>query len=152
MDENIIMMIVWVSLFIFALLAEIFTDALVSVWFCIGAVLALSVTFIPNMPWWGELIVFLGTSLLSFIIIRPIVNRKLQRIKSRTNIDTILGKKGIVLKKITSLEKGEVKVDSIIWNAIKREDEEDILEGSVVEVLAVNGNKLLVKEINEGGN
>ncbi len=151
MDENIIMMIVWVSLFVVALLAEIFTDALVSVWFCIGAVFALCVTFIPNMPWWGELIVFLATSLLSFIIIRPIVNKKLQRIKSRTNIDSILGKKGIVLKKITSLEKGEVKVDSVIWNAIKREDEEDILGGSVVEVIAVNGNKLLVKKINEGG-
>lgn len=145
-DENLIMIIVWAAIFLVALIVEISTEALVSIWFCIGAILAAALTYIPNMPWWGEVIIFAGTSLLSFLIIRPLVNKKLQRIQSKTNVDSLLGKKGIVLKKITTLEKGEVKINDVIWNAIKRENDDDILEGEIIEVISINGNKLLVKK------
>ncbi len=146
MDINLIMIIVWASIFLIALIVEISTEALVSVWFCIGAIIAAAVTYIPGMPWWGELIIFLGVSLLSFLIIRPLVNKKLQRIKTKTNVDTIIGKRGVVTKKITTLEKGEVKINDVIWNAIKRDGDKDIEEGDIIEVISIQGNKLLVEK------
>ncbi len=146
MDENLIMTIVWVTIFLITLIAEISTEALVSIWFTIGAIFAAALTYVPGMPWWGEIIVFAIISLLSFLIIKPLVNKKLQRIKSNTNVDSLLGKKGMVVKKITNLDKGEVKINSVIWNAIKRDSEEDIEKGEVVEIVAIQGNKLLVKK------
>lgn len=146
MDENLIMIIVWVTIFLITLIAEISTEALVSIWFTIGAIFAAALTYVPGMPWWGEIIVFAVISLLSFLIIKPLINKKLQRIKSNTNVDSLLGKKGMVVKKITNLDKGEVKINSVIWNAIKRDSEEDIEKGEVVEIVAIQGNKLLVRK------
>lgn len=144
--ENLIMIIVWASVFIIALFVELGTDALVSIWFCIGALVAGSITYIPSMPWWGELIVFVGVSLLSFLVIRPLVNKKLQRIHSRTNVDAFIGKKAVVIKRITDLEKGEIKLDSMIWTAIKRDADATIEVGEVVKVISIQGNKMLVEK------
>lgn len=146
-DTYIIMVIIWAVVFVAALIAEIFSEALVSVWFCIGAVVALGVSFIPEMPFWGSIIVFVGVSALSFLIIRPLVKDKLFRLHVRTNVDSMIGRKGLVTKKITTLEKGEVKVDGVLWSAIKKESEEDIDIGKIVEVISIQGNKLFVKEV-----
>lgn len=146
-DTYIIMVIIWAVVFVAALIAEIFSEALVSVWFCIGAVVALGVSFISEMPFWGSIIVFVGVSSLSFLIIRPLVKDKLFRLHVRTNVDSMIGRKGLVTKKITTLEKGEVKVDGVLWSAIKKESEEDIDIGKIVEVISIQGNKLFVKEV-----
>lgn len=145
LDENLIMIIVWAAIFLISLVVELSTDALVSVWFCLGALFAAAVTYIPGMPWWGELLVFLGVSLLSFLIIRPLVRRKLLRMGAKTNVDSLLGKKGVVLKEIAGLEKGEVKIGGLIWSAVQREGEKKIGPGEIVEVISIQGNKLLVK-------
>ncbi len=152
MDENLIMIIVWASIFLITLIVEISTEALVSIWFSIGAIFAAALTYVPNMPWWGEVLVFIGVSLISFLLIRPYATDKLKNIKSRTNVDSLIGKRGIVIKKITNLEKGEVKINSTIWNAIKREEEQEILEGAIIEVISIQGNKLLVKKIKKEEN
>lgn len=146
-DTYIIMVIIWAVVFVAALIAEIFSEALVSVWFCVGAVVALGVSFIPGMPFWGSIIVFVGVSALSFLIIRPLVKDKLFRLHAKTNVDSMIGRKGLVTKKITTFEKGEVKVDGVLWSAIKKESEEDIDIGKIVEVISIQGNKLFVKEV-----
>lgn len=147
MTENIIMMIVWLTIFVIAIIAEIITTELVSVWFCIGAIVALACTFIPNMPWWGELIIFFGVSIIALIALRPVARRTLQRNKSNTNVDELIGKKGKVIKDITSLDSGEINVNGTIWTAIKRDEDETIKEGEVVKIISITGNKLLVEEI-----
>lgn len=150
MTENMIMLIIWLAVFIVALLVEIYTSALVSVWFCIGALVSLALTFIPGMPYWGEIIVFFAVSLVSFLLIRPLVHRSMFRIRSSTNVDEMIRKKGIVIKDITTLEKGEVRVDNVIWTAIKRENDDTIHEGETVEVVSIVGNKLLVEKTKKG--
>lgn len=148
MTELTIMLIVWAVIFALALMAELLTEALVSVWFCVGAIVAFDITFIPGMPYWGEIIVFVGVSLITFLVIRPILQKRLVHLHSKTNVDTMIGKKGIVVKRITSLEKGEVKINDIIWNAIKRDEDDTIEVDSIVEVISIQGNKLLVKKSN----
>ncbi len=148
MTELTIMLIVWAVIFALALMAELLTEALVSVWFCVGAIVAFAIAFIPGMPYWGEIIVFVGVSLITFLVIRPILQKRLVHLHSKTNVDTMIGKKGIVVKRITSLEKGEVKINDIIWNAIKRDEDDTIEVDSIVEVISIQGNKLLVKKSN----
>ena len=67
MDQNTIMLIVWLSVFVLALIVEISTDMLVSVWFCIGALVALGVTYIPGTPLWVEILVFFAVTIISLI-------------------------------------------------------------------------------------
>lgn len=76
MTELTIMLIVWAVIFTLALMAELLTEALVSVWFCVGAIVAFAITFIPGMPYWGEIIVFVGVSLITFLVLRPILQKE----------------------------------------------------------------------------
>lgn len=145
MTLTMIMMIVWLSVFVIALISELVTDALVSVWFCIGAIVALGVTFIPNVAWWVELIVFVSVSIVAFISVRPFAKKFLYRNRSATNIDNIIGKKGIIIKDVTFFDYGEVKVNGVIWTAAKYEGSENLKVNDQVEVVAVDGNKLIVR-------
>lgn len=146
-DENTIMMIVWLSIFVVALVAELATTALVSVWFCIGALVALSVTYIPGMPWWGEMIVFLGVSALFLAFLRPITNKLLLRRNPKTNVAVIIGRKGIVTKDITEFEYGEVKVSGTYWTGMLAEGEKELKKDTPIVVMGIEGNKLIVKEL-----
>ena len=149
-DENFIMLIVWLSLFVIFLIIELSTEALVSIWFALGTLVALAVTYIPGMPWWGELLVFLGVSLIAFLALRPMIRKSgLKNSQSKTNIDTIIGKKGKVIKAITLLEPGEVKINGVIWTALRRESDADIPVDSIVSVISVTGNRLLVEKVEE---
>lgn len=56
MTELTIMLIVWAVIFALALMTELLTEALVSVWFCVGAIVAFAITFIPGMPYWVRLL------------------------------------------------------------------------------------------------
>lgn len=149
---SIIMLSTWIAVFVVALLAEIFTEALVSIWFCVGSLITIGLSFIPNMPFWGEIIIFVSTSLLSFFILKPIFAKFLNRNKSSTNIDAIIGKKGVMTKTISFFDYGEVKVNGVLWTAAKRDNGEIINEGDGVEVVGVDGNKLIVKKIVEEEN
>ncbi len=146
MDIPLIMLIVWLSIFLMALLVEIFTEALVSVWFCIGALITFGLSFIPGLPWWAQVIIFIVLSTLAFIGLRPIAAKMLRRTKSDTNIDAIIHQKGLVTKGIAPLNPGEVKVGAIYWTAIAQEETSSIPEGETIEVVAVDGNKLVVRK------
>ena len=55
----------------------------------------------------------------------------------------IIGKIGIVTKEITKTDIGEVKIDGKYWSA---KADKKIKEGSKVEILAIEGVKLIVLE------
>ncbi len=68
--------------------------------------------------------------------------------KSKTNIDVIIGKTGIVLKDIARNIDGLVKVGNEQWRA---RAEEDIKEGDEIVVTGVSGVTLIVEKT-KGGN
>ena len=80
---------------------------------------------------------------------RAYIHRRWLAHKSeKTNIDTIIGKKGFLKKAITQYEEGQVKVGYEEWHA--RADG-DIAEGEEVEIVGISGVTLTVKKV-EGGN
>ena len=149
LSVNQMMMYIFLGIFVICLIIEVCTVSLVSVWFCIGALTALGFTFIPNMPFWAELIIFAATSLLFLFILRPIWKKYLQRKISKSNVDELEGQKGKVVSKITSLDGGTVKLHGLIWTAVLENGEEEIEEGEIVKIMAVSGNKLIVKKNDE---
>lgn len=61
----------------------------------------------------------------------------------RTNSEALIGKEGIVVKKITAENAGQVRVDGEIWRASSHHH---IDEGSRVEIESVSGITLTVKK------
>lgn len=146
MIENY-MWIIWLALFVVMLLIEASGPALVSVWFSFGALVALIVSFIPNVPWWVEVIVFVVISIATLLALRPILKRFYKRNNINTNIDSFTGKRGYVIEDITFLKPGAVKIGDVSWTAIPANKDQTILEDEVIEVVAVRGNKLIVKKV-----
>ena len=83
------------------------------------------------------------TIVILLIVTKPLI-RKFKVVNFEpTNMDRYIGKKGEVIKKITSKERGEVKVLGTIWTAVS---EETLEVGDEIEVLKIDGVKLIVKK------
>ncbi len=143
------MWIVWLALFIVMIIVEASGPALVSIWFAVGALVAMIVSFIPKVPWWVEVIVFVAISLIFFFALRPVVKKRMKREEVKSNIDSLVGKRGYVQSEISSLTPGECKINDVVWTAVPVDNDEVIEKDSVVQVIAINGNKLIVKKVRD---
>ncbi len=74
------------------------------------------------------------------------IEKKLLKRKEKTNLDRVIGMKGIVTEEIKKMEVGEVKVDGKKWSAISSKN---LPKGSTVKVLKMKGVKLEVEEWEE---
>lgn len=72
---------------------------------------------------------------------RAFIKSKLTLTTRKTNIDAVIGKKGIIVKKITPSTAGQVKVEGEIWRA---EADVAIDEGTEITVNSVSGVTLRV--------
>ena len=140
------MWIIWLAIFVIAVIIEAFSAELITVWFALGGVVALIISFIPGVTWWIELIVFMVISVVTLLCLRPLATRLLKRNLVSSNIDEMIHKKGRMIKGCDEINRGEVKINGVIWTAISSDEHQEIKEGTLVEVLAVDGNKLVVKE------
>ena len=143
------MWIIWLSIFVIALIIEAFTNEIVSIWFSLGAMIATIISLIGGIDWYIELIIFIVISAASLLCLRPVVNKLLKRDEVQTNVDEIIGKKGIMQKSADALNYGEVKIAGIVWTAIVQNDNDVIEKGDKVKVLAISGNKLIVTKVKE---
>ena len=143
------MWIIWLALFVVMLVIEGAGPGLVSIWFSFGALIALLVSFIPGVAWWIELIIFVVVSVATLLALRPVVKRFYKRNNIRTNVDSFVGKRGYVIEDITFLKPGAIKIGDVSWTAIPIDNNEKILENEVIEVVAINGNKLVVKKVED---
>ena len=83
-------------------------------------------------------------AILSFIYIvfgRRFVKNQLAIETKKTNVDSIIGSKGIVIKPIESHHPGQVKVEGEIWRA---ESATDLKIGQEVKIQSVSGVTLKV--------
>lgn len=137
---------IWLAVFVLAFIIETITQDLVSIWFGLGALVSVCISFVT--PWWVQIIVFVVVSSITLIATRPLVKKILDRAERKTNSDEFIGQKVKVITDITKFDGGEVKLNGIIYTAILKEtDEETIKVDSIVEVIAIKGNRLVVKNI-----
>ena len=141
--------IIWLAIFALSVIIEASGPNLVSIWFAVGSLVTLIISFIPGVAWWIEVIVFVVISAVSFIALRPIFKRFLKHSIFNTNIDSYAGKKGYVVEEITLLNPGSVKIGDVKWSAIPLDEKDKFSVNEIVEVVAINGNKLIVKKVEE---
>jgi membrane protein implicated in regulation of membrane protease activity len=98
----------------------------------------------PFHNWILTLIITLFICLIYVVLGRRYIHRWMATRKEKTNIDTIIGKKGIVLQSIAENVDGRVKVGNEEWKARAAED---IEKGAEIIVLSISGVTLSVEKI-----
>ncbi|MCL2128590.1 MAG: NfeD family protein [Treponema sp.] len=136
---------IWVALVIIFALIEVFTLGLTTVWFAISALVMVFLSFL-KIPLPFQVFIFLIMSALLLVFTRPVAIKKFKMGKEKTNVDSLIGKHALVIKKIGEFEKGEVKINGLIWSA-RSEDNSDIAEETKCEVLRVEGVQLVVRAV-----
>ncbi len=136
----------WLILFVVFLIIELMTMGLTTIWFAGGCIFAFLAGLL-GAPLFVQVILFFAASILLLALTKPLVTNYFNKNRVKTNVDSLIGKNAIVQEEINNLEaKGLVTVDGQEWTA-RAEREEDILPaGTKVEILAIKGVKLIVKE------
>ena len=139
---------IWLVAAIVLVIVEICTAGFGSICFAIGAGLAALGAGLGLGTTW-QIIIFAVVSLLTFIFLRPVVVRFLEK-KSKdvkTNADALVGRKGIVSECIDAAQHtGRVAVDGDDWKAVS-EDGSVIEKGKAVEIVKLDSIILTVKRI-----
>ncbi len=139
---------VWTLILVVSIIVEVITIDLVSVWFSVGAVVAL-LSNLVGLNQTGQIIIFVIVSIICIIISRPLVKKYLRGNIVRTNLDRVIGKHCLVTETITADQKGEVKVMGKLWSATSFNNEV-ITVGEYAEVLSIEGAHVVVKKIEMG--
>ena len=97
---------------------------------------------------WPATVIVTSVICVAYVAIgRKYVHRWTAVREAKTNVDAIIGRKGIVLRGIAKYADGRVKIDNQQWRA---RAEEDIKEGEEIVVSSVKGATLIVNKT-EGG-
>ena len=139
------MMILWLVIVILSIGIEAFTLGLTSIWFAGGALAALVVAAL-NLPLAVQIVVFFGVSLLLLYFTRPIAVKYFNKDRIKTNAESLVGRQAIVISEIDNLQGiGQVTVAGQEWTARSVDDDLKLPVGTVVDIMAINGVKLMVK-------
>jgi membrane protein implicated in regulation of membrane protease activity len=138
---------IWLIVAILLLIFEICSATFGAICFAIGAGFsALAAGLGANVTW--QIIIFAVVSLLTFIFLRPVVMRFLDRRSKdvKTNADAIIGRKGVVSERIDAEQHtGRVAMDGDDWKAVS-EDGSVIEKGTTVEIVKLDSIIVTVKQ------
>jgi membrane protein implicated in regulation of membrane protease activity len=141
----------WLCLTVIFSIIEVLTSfALTTVWFAISA-LIMTVLSNTGLPFRFQVIIFLIVALVLLFLTRPIAIKKLNIGKEKTNVDSMVGRHFVLLKKITEFENGEIKINGVVWSA-KSESGTAIEKGVKCVIIRIEGSHAVVaplKEVNE---
>ena len=132
----------WLIVSGICLAIEAVTVGFLVFWFAVGALLAITDSIIIQSA------VFLISSTLLMFLTRPFINKySSEKDSKKTNAFSIIGKEAIVTEDIDSINgKGQIKIGGEIWSA-KTDNNEIIPKDNKVEILSIDGVKVLVKAI-----
>lgn len=133
-------MYLWLLVIIVLSIIEASTANLVCIWYIVSAILTLIASlFIDNALIQFAIFVLIGTILL--LSTKNLIKNKLVS-KEKTNLDRIIGARGVVTEDIEDLVIGEVLVDGKKWSAIS---DSPIKKGEKVKIVKIEGVKLVVE-------
>ncbi len=143
-----LMFILWMIVAGAFLILELFTAALCSIWFTVGAVAALAVTGLKG-PVWLQILVFFLVSAACFALMYPRIKKHLNQKKTPTNADMTIGAICVVTQVIDNISgTGAVTTGGKTWTA--RSVTGDVIEeGRMVRAIRIEGVKLMVTPLPE---
>ena len=151
------MSLIWLIAFVVFLVVEGVTTSLTSIWFAGGSLPALVVQECGG-GLYPQLAVFVAVSFMLFLMVRPFAYKYLYGKRTKTNVDSLTGRKAVVKDRIdnvagtgTAILAGETWLaraaeegESAMAAARAAEEGDTFEAGDVVVISAVSGAKLLV--------
>ena len=104
-----------IALILFGVL-EAVTVGLTSIWFAVGALAAL-VACAADAPMLVQVVVFLGVSFLTLLLVRPMAQKYVNDRHVATNADRVIGREAVVIQKIDNLEPAVRRSRSSPWGS-----------------------------------
>lgn len=138
---------VWLVIAGIFTIVEIATVGFFIIWFGVAAVLtALFSLFMPE-AYMVQVVVWAITSVLLVLFTKKFTD-KIKPETTATNVYSIIGKRAIVTTAINNENgTGQVKVDGDVWAARTENYDETISVGEHVEILRIDGVKVIVKKL-----
>ena len=137
---------VWIAIGVICMIIEIFTPGFLFLSFGLGAIITGLIT-LANIDLWLQLLIYIVVTFILFINLRKL-SKKLIKEEIPTNVNALIGKKGIVTNTIPDSDRGTVKIGGEFWSAVSSDDTKIKLDQKI-EVTAIDGNKLIVKKLEE---
>ncbi|HDL03773.1 MAG: hypothetical protein DRP46_09720 [Candidatus Zixiibacteriota bacterium] len=134
----------WMAAAVIFLIIEITTPSLVFACFVIGCI-GSAVTSTITDSYLIQAAVFAGISIVLIPLTRPLARKITKPSPQPTNVDAMVGRPGLVVKKIDpSLDIGQVRVDGQVWQAVA---DEALDEGAKIKVDKIIGARVYVSKI-----
>ena len=140
------MVIFWLVVMVALIVIELATLGLTTIWFACGALVAV-VAAALDAPLLLQILMFVVVSFAVLLAVRPIAVKYFNKDRTRTNIESMIGRQAIVVGEIDNMQGiGQVSVNGMEWSARSTINELKISVGRVVVIRAVDGVKLIVEE------
>ena len=138
----------WLAVVVVSIAIELVTYEMVALWFIPSGIICM-ILEACNVEPLIQVVVFIVVSLILMLTLRKVVLKYMTKSgnDSKTNQDTIIGKEYKLLAPISFNQPGTVKINGTEWNAVTDNEEDEILEKTIVRVKAIKGNKLIVEEV-----
>ena len=138
---------VWLIIAGICLVIEIATVGFLVFWFAVAALITcLFSLFIHSLL--AQTAIFVIFSAILVFLTRPFSEKISRKDSIVTNANSIIGKEAIVKKEISPNNNGQVKINGDTWTAtLDSSCNSNIPEGSSVEILKIDGVKVVVKPI-----
>ena len=138
------MVYVWLGVLIAAVVIEVVTTQIVSVWFAVGALASFIAALAGVEQLWIRIVIFVVVSAIAVVATRPLVKKIINTKVEPTNADVVIGKTGVVTETIDNFApSGLVKVAGTVWTARSADDSVIAVNEKVV-IKEISGVKLLV--------
>lgn len=137
---------IWLVLLIGAILLEIITVGLTSIWMAGGALVALIIAALGG-PTWLQVISFFVVTFVLLFFTRPWAVKYLNAKRVRTNYEETIGKEVRVIERVDNhMETGKVIYNGMEWTARSFNDDEYFEADELAKVADVSGVKLILKK------
>ncbi len=141
------MWIFWLVIILLAIVAELATINMVSIWFALGGAVALLADLL-SVKQTVQILLFFVVSLIGILIFLFVFRPKMQKAQGKlesTNADRIIGREAVVIKDIQPYENlGQIKVLGQIWSAVSVDEEGSIPVNTKVKVVGIKGVRAVV--------
>ena len=143
---NVSMIVIWLAVAPVMLVIEALTVGLATIWFAAGALVALLAALL-DFSIAVQIVLFLAVSICLLVFTRKIFVEKLKAGSEKTNVDALVGEKGVVISPIHPYEVGQVKVGGQVWSAVGKNPDETFAVDQLVKINAIEGVKLVVTPV-----
>lgn len=139
-----LMLVCWLLGLVVLLVIEIITLGLTTIWFAGGALVAFFAALL-GAPVLVQIFLFFVVSFVLLFFTRPVVQKKLNNSREKTNVNSMIGKEGRVIEAVDNFNgKGRILVGGMEWTARTSEDDLVIPVDTCVVVQEIQGVKAIV--------